>query len=566
MNTGMAAGFAATIPAMFRRRLSLVLVLLAAAVTLQGLAAVVAVREAERQVVRGRVASDTLQRFVELSSTKQRLRAWATQHQIGAGGAPTERDTLVERMQAQLQSLVALARDAETMGLAEEAPEEHAARLDALRVLTHSVAQLGAAVREMQPLSPEVQASAVWNALTAVFEQSEGRDLRELVAQSIAREQAAMQRERAAADASLARMRALWIGTALALALGALAATLYFGRALRRPLYALADGARALQQGQLHHRINLPGRNEFADAARSMNAMADELERHRQREQQQRQVLEATVRERTADLHQANESLQRTDVRRRQLLADISHELRTPTTAIRGEAEVTLRGGERPATEYREALARIVDISRQQGKVIDDLLAMARTDMETFSVAREPVALQQPVLDALGLATALAAEQGVRLQAEAALPDTLTVFGDAQRLTQLVLLLLDNAIRYSHPGGAVSWRLLAKDGWAELQVRDEGIGIPAAELPQVFERHFRGSAARQHRASGSGLGLPIARALAQAHGGALELHSPWPPSTESSTDGGTCAVLRLPLWHGAETDTPRNAGTTPDTA
>ncbi|MGZ7204943.1 histidine kinase dimerization/phospho-acceptor domain-containing protein, partial [Streptococcus pyogenes] len=78
----------------------------------------------------------------------------------------------------------------------------------------------------------------------------------------------------------------------------------------------------------------------------SMNAMADELERHRQRELQQRQMLEATVRERTADLHQANASLRRTDARRRQLLADISHELRTPTTAIRGEAEVTLRGGE----------------------------------------------------------------------------------------------------------------------------------------------------------------------------------------------------------------------------
>ena len=430
---------------MFRRRLSLVLILLAAAVTLQGLAAVVAVREAERQVVRGRVASDTLQRFVELSSTKQRLRAWATQHQIGAGGAPAERDTLVERMQAQLQSLQTLARDAETMGLADEAPDEHAARLDALRVLTHSVAQLGAAVREMQPLTPEVQASAVWDALTAVFEQSEGRDLRELVAQSIAREQAAMQRERAAADDSLARMRALWMGTALALALGALAATLYFGRALRRPLHALADGARALQQGQLHHRIDLPGRNEFADAARSMNAMADELERHRQREQQQRQVL-----------------------------------------------------------------------------------------------------------DALALATALAAEQGVPLQqsAEDPMPEPLTVFGDAQRLTQLVLLLLDNAIRYSHPGGAVHWSLGVQDGHAELRVHDQGIGIPAPELAQVFERHFRGSAARQHRASGSGLGLPIARALAQVHGGTLELHSPWPADAQ----GGTCAVLRLPLWQGPLAD------------
>jgi signal transduction histidine kinase len=365
-------------------------------------------------------------------------------------------------------------------------------------------------------------------------------------------------------------MRALWVGTALALALGALAATLYFGRALRRPLHALADGARALQQGHLHHRIDLPGRNEFADAARSMNAMADELERHRQRELQQRQMLEATVRERTADLHQANESLRRTDARRRQLLADISHELRTPTTAIRGEAEVTLRGGERAATEYREVLARIVEISRQQGKVIDDQLAMARTDMETFSVAREPVALRQPVLDALGLATALAAEQGVQLKAdglvespaEGALPETLTVFGDAQRITQLVLLLLDNAIRYSHPGGSVYWSLRVQDGIAELQVRDEGIGVPAHELPQVFERHFRGSAARQHRASGSGLGLPIARTLAQAHGGTLELRSPWPAGAE----GGTCAVLRLPLWQGSPADTANHTAPPPGMA
>ncbi len=128
------------------------------------------------------------------------------------------------------------------------------------------------------------------------------------------------------------------------------------------------------------------------------------------------------------------------------------------------------------------------------------------------------------------------------------MPEPLTVFGDAQRLTQLVLLLLDNAIRYSHPGGRVDWCLRVQEGSAELLVCDQGIGIPAQELPQVFERHFRGSAARQHRASGSGLGLPIARALAQAHGGTLELQSPWPLGAE----GGTCAVLRLPLWHGAQ--------------
>lgn len=535
---------------MFRFRLGLVLLLLAAAVVLQGVAAVFAVREAERQVVRGRVASDILQRFVELSATKQRLRAWVTQHQIGAGGDVAVRDALAQRMQALLGELSGLTQQAEDMGLAAEAPAEHAQRQDALRVLTQSVTTLGTAVKQMRPLSPEVQASQAWDALTAVFEQADGRDLRTIVAQSIDREKAAMERERAAADASLAQMRALWIGTALLLALGALGATAYFGRALRRPLHALTAGAQALQQGQLQHRIDLPGRDEFAEVARSMNAMAEELERHRRGEAQQRQVLEATVRERTADLHQANASLRRTDVRRRQLLADISHELRTPTTAIRGEAEVTLRGRDRPAAEYREALTRIVEISRQQGKVIDDLLAMARSDMEAFSLEREPVVVHQPLLDALSQAAALAGEHGVRLQPEGPAPGPAQVFGDAQRLTQLFLILLDNAIRYSHPGGVVHWRLSAHDGTVELQVRDEGIGIPADELPQVFERHFRGGVARQHRASGSGLGLPIALALAQAHGGTLTLQSPCEQTTGSPR--GTCAVLTLPQWHGSD--------------
>lgn len=536
---------------MFRRRLSLVLLLLAAAVVLQGVAAVFAVREAERQVVRGRVASDILQRFVDLSATKQRLRTWVTQDQIGAGGDRAERDALEARMNRLIDELDGLTREAAAIGLAAKDTAEQAARLDALQVLDQSMENLSAAIRQRPPLGPEVQARQAWVALAEVFEKSNGRDLRQLIAESIEREKAAMVRERVAADASLARMRALWMGTALLLALGALGATLYFGRGLRRPLHALASGAHALQQGQLQHRIDLPGRDEFADVARSMNAMAEELESHRRREEQQRQLLEATVRERTADLHQANESLRRTDVRRRQLLADISHELRTPTTAIRGEAEVTLRGADRPAAEYREALGRIVDTSRQLAVVIDDLLAMARTDMETLSLVRQPVSIKQPLLDALGQAAALAGECGVGLVADGRLPPQRTVFGDAQRLTQLLLLLLDNAIRYSQPGGAVRWRASNQDDWLLLEVKDEGIGIPPEELPNIFDRHFRGSVARLHRASGSGLGLPIARALAQAHGGTLEIRSHY---VGPGAPGSTTASLRLPLWQGPPED------------
>ena len=533
---------------MFRRRLSLVLLLLAAAVVLQAVAAVFAAREAELQVVRGRIASDILQRFVELSATKQRLRSWVTQYQIGAGGNPAERDTLAEHMRTSLRELADLTRQATDSGLAADAMDEQAARLDALQVLGHSVETLSKAISMAHPLSPDVQARQAWDSLTAVFEQSEGRDLRQIISLSIEREKAAMVRERAAANASLARMRTWWMGTALVLALGALVATFYFGRALRRPLNALSAGAQALQQGQLQHRIDLSGGDEFAEVAHSMNAMALELELHRRREVQQRQVLEATVRERTADLHQANESLRRTDLRRRQLLADISHELRTPTTAIRGEAEVTLRGRDKPVLEYRSALTRIVDISKQLGSVIDDLLAMARTDMETFSLERQPVALRQPLLDALSQSAALAGEHGVHLKMEGIAADRFKVFGDAQRLTQLLTLLLDNAIRYSHPGGVVRWSVEDHGETVEIRVMDDGIGIGPSDLPLVFERHFRGAAARTHRASGNGLGLPIARVLAQAHGGSLDLLSPW----REDAQPGVCACLTLPRWHDAD--------------
>ena len=200
---------------MFRRRLSLVLVLLAAAVVLQAVAAVLAAREAERQVVRGRIASDIHQGFVELSATKQRLRSWVTQFQVGAGGDVVERDALEQRMRAIVGELKKLTEQASVMGLEAGAEAEQAARQDALQVLGQSVQTLSVAIREKPPLSPNVQARQAWDTLTAVFERSEGRDLRQLIAQSIEREQLAMDRERAAADASLARMRAWWLGPAV---------------------------------------------------------------------------------------------------------------------------------------------------------------------------------------------------------------------------------------------------------------------------------------------------------------------------------------------------------------
>ncbi len=541
---------------MFRRRLAAVLGLFAAVVVLSALLAAASLVAIERQVVRGRVASDIATAFIQLSAQKQRLRTWVAQVQQGAHADLDSRAELLSGLQGTLARLDVLVQQAIELDGSAQAREEHLRRTEALSVLRRSVAALARAVEEVRPLEAGADARAAWDAQSRVFDLAEGYDLRRLIADNIARETVAVQRERVAADARLAAVRWLWLGVAAMLALAALGAVVYFGRALRQPLQLLSEGAGALQAGQLGHRIPLAGADEFSAVARSVNALAAELEQHRERESAQRQRLEDDVAARTAELADALSTLREADARRRRLFADISHELRTPTTVIRGEAEITLRGIDKPAAEYRGALARIVDTARQLGAVIDDLLAMARSDIDTLSLRRGPVDLAELAHEALAQAGPLARRHGVSLEGPARGAGPCIVHGDPLRLRQLLGILLDNATRYSRAGGSVTLTLqpvaagvagaagaageagAAGPRRAVLTVEDQGIGIPADELPHVFERSFRGAQARRLSADGSGLGLGIARALAQAHGGSLALES---------SPQGTRALLTLPL-------------------
>ena len=172
---------------------------------------------------------------------------------------------------------------------------------------------------------------------------------------------------------------------------------IYFTRALRRPLDDLNIGALELQSGNLLHRIPDSRHDEFSRLAQSVNKMAGELYLHRAREAEARQQLEFLVQERTNELELAVEKLEKLDLRRRQLFADISHELRTPTTAIRGEAEITLRGRDKPIDEYKIALGRIVSAAQQLGLVIDDLLTMARSDIDMLAIERANLEVNLPL-------------------------------------------------------------------------------------------------------------------------------------------------------------------------
>lgn len=537
---------------MFSRRLRWAFVLLAIVALVQAALAAWVLAAASGHVRSGREASDLYSGFLRVQLAKQKLRSWTAQTLLGAEAHASERSAWLAEMRSALDDLQRLADGAAARRPAPDVSD--AARAQALVSLNRGFLALQDELRKVRPLAPGADADAAWSAIAAVFESTDGVDLRAALAAATVQELRAMARERDAADAALRRLHWLaWAAGAL-LAAGALASLVHFSRALRRPLEALAAAAKALQAGNLAHRIDIErSDDEFGRLAEHVNALAAELQERRARDDDARDALEAQVRERTAELASALERLQEFEQRRRRLLADVSHELRTPTTAIRGEAEVTLRGRDKPLDEYKAALARIVEAARHLGTVIDDLLAVARSDIEALLLEREPVVLSGPLNEALAQAQALAASRGVHLEGPVGPgspgPEPATL-GDRQRLRQLFLLLLDNAIAYSHPGGRV--RVTVDAGHAggswQLAIDDDGIGIPAAELPQVFERHFRGEAARAHRAAGSGLGLPLARSLAEAHGGTLAL--------EPRHTGGTRARLALPR-------TSTNAATTP---
>jgi len=416
--------------------------------------------------------------------------------------------------------------------------------LQALALLEQQILDV---VREFEAAHALLEAGRrdkAWVMLRGTLERSIDEDFSRLVRQLIEEEEQEVAAIDEAAAAMITKVR--WLAAALAVAAIIATGTFLSGlmARLQQPLRALVDGMARLSVGDFGQRIAVSGRDEFAQLANGLNAMADQLQRHSLQANAARDDLERVVSQRTKELQDANRALQGSDNARRRLFADISHELRTPTTAIRGEAEITLRGTDRPADEYRAALRRIVDTARQLGGVIDDLLAMARSDIDALALVKRPLDLAEPVNEALLQAQALASGRGVRLQAGPMPDHGCTVLGDAQRLRQLLLVLLDNAVRYSHAGGTVAVRLQPEaaapgrpPGW-RVEVQDAGIGIAAHELPQVFERHFRGQQARRHRPDGSGLGLPIAQSLARAHGGQLTL--------SSVPEQGTLAQLWLP--------------------
>jgi signal transduction histidine kinase len=297
------------------------------------------------------------------------------------------------------------------------------------------------------------------------------------------------------------------LNTALIIgSLGAFALSVILGailaRSLTRPLQDLTEATRAVADGDLQRQVQVRSRDEVGVLAASFNRMSAALDRSQRL--------------------------------RRQMTADIAHDLRTPLSIIVGHLDAIDEGVLQPDTQTIDIMR---DEATRLAHLIEDLRTLSLADAGELSLTRSPADLgallqrsataHQPAAQAAGIEMAVDVE-----------PDLPALNLDSERMTQVFGNLLDNALLHTPKGGRIILSAKGDGEGVEIRVRDSGPGIPQAELELVFERLHRSDASRQRNAGGSGLGLAIAKSIVEAHGGTIH--------AESATGEGTTIVVALP--------------------
>ncbi|HEY6088457.1 MAG TPA: HAMP domain-containing sensor histidine kinase [Gemmatimonadaceae bacterium] len=233
-------------------------------------------------------------------------------------------------------------------------------------------------------------------------------------------------------------------------------------------------------------------------------------------------------------VRKSTEPIERSILFMRRFMADAAHELRTPITVLRTRAEVALQQPREPEN-YVSALRGVEAEARRLGGIVDSLLVLARADAGERQLERERFFLDDVAIDAAGAAQIVGKQKGVEVVVEEF--EEAPIVGDAALVRQLIMIVLDNAVKFTESGGLVRVRVSMRDGAPTFVVEDTGIGIKPEDIPRVFQRFFRGESARSHT-EGAGLGLSIASWIAREHGADISL--------TSESGKGTKVVVTFP--------------------
>ena len=276
-------------------------------------------------------------------------------------------------------------------------------------------------------------------------------------------------------------------------------------RQITRPLGSLTQAASQIAGGDLSVRVPVQSRDELGELATTFNQMASSLE--------------------------TQEKL------RRNLMADVAHELRTPLAGIQGTVEALQDGIFPPTGENLQAVHEQVMLLN---RLVEDLRTLANAEAGQLSLDRLPLNLTELCQRQVTAFQSHALTKAVSLTFDHE-PAAITMAGDDQRLSQVLNNLLDNALRHTPPGGAIQVELTSTNGKARLAVVDNGEGVPNDALPYLFDRFYRADASRNRRTGGSGLGLAIVRQIVQAHGGRI-----WAESPPIGQPQGSAFIIELP--------------------